>query len=167
MLYALINEQLAEFSKHLDVVAKMYSELGVPYLDISSNKRIQANKDNADSIYSILSERNFYTDELLEEKNRKELGLIVNIGANIEALYIFCKDGETGKPGAIQKRLPEEKDILEEYEKDLGKFPANNDYADLLKEITVLKTLILPKMSEEDVKKFSVALYALRERIVK
>src|ERR1051326_5722746 len=166
MAYALINEQQVDFSKYLDVVAKMYAESGVPFLDAGSGKRIRSNKENTDSIYSILSERYFITDQFLEEKSRKEVTLMVNIGANIEALYLFCKDAETNKSQGLAKKLAAEKPLLEQYETLLAKSPADGNYDVLLKEILNLSSLLPSKITDEE-KKFSNAVITLRKKMVK
>ncbi|NNE54918.1 MAG: hypothetical protein HKN32_02780 [Flavobacteriales bacterium] len=91
---------------------KLAGELGVEdALDDGVYQRLNNNRDNRDSLLSIVSDSYRMLNRYLKENDREEISALVIAGGWVEGLYIACTHYTEGNE-MLGKRIAEQKYVL-------------------------------------------------------
>ena len=137
--------------------------------------RIEANIDNRDSIYTILTTSFKSTFSYLNNNNKGAVAVMVLAGGWIEGLYLSTElAGMIEKNGDILQGIADQKETLNKLIPLMETYKENQNVADVLKSLTALKADFdelktvenKTKMTTDGFKKIKGEASALRKKIV-
>jgi hypothetical protein len=107
-------DQLPDAAMYFGVVKVLAKELGI-LSSINQNllNRFESNKNNKDSVMSIVSNMYRDADSYLMNNERNEIGIIILAGGWIESLHFLVEISEESKSDLIINRIAEQKYPLE------------------------------------------------------
>lgn len=137
-----IYDQTQESMLYLKCANNLSGSLGISnaFGEETAN-RLDANKNNKDSLMSIISESFWQADSYLKENERPGTSSLIIAGGWIEAVYIATKIEESSKNKEVIIRIAEQKFTLENLVKMLKRYSSDPTVADVYKDLTDLKTV--------------------------
>lgn len=115
--YASMFEQNQVSMNYLNSIRNLTNELGMSsVLDTSVFERVDRNKQNKDSLMTIVSEAYWTFNGFLKEERREDIAALVVAGGWVEALHLalsHCSDNKD----ALATRIAEQKYTLENLKK--------------------------------------------------
>lgn len=110
--YTSMFEQDQESLYYVATAKKLSGELGVEdALDDNVYQRLNDNRDDRDSLLSIVSDSYRMLNRYLKENDREEISALVIAGGWVEGLYIACEH-YTPDNELLAKRIAEQKYVL-------------------------------------------------------
>jgi hypothetical protein len=103
-------DQLPDAAMYFGVVKVLSKELGIlASINQDMISRFEANKENRDSVMSIVSSMYRDADSYLMNNERNEIGIIILAGGWIESLHFLTKIASESKSDLIINRIAEQK----------------------------------------------------------
>jgi hypothetical protein len=138
--YLNLNNKLLYVVEYLECVHSVSKDLKVnQFLDFSTMTQMAKNKNNVDSLIQ-LSTKNFnQIDEYLRSQNRGDLSVLILIGSWIEGLHMFSHIAKENPSEEINKRIGEQKIIIDNIYAILGKIERIDYYKQLKTKLGKLK----------------------------
>jgi len=134
-------EQTQESLLYLKCVNLLCKNLGISgVFDEKTSERIDANKDNRDSLLDIISKSFTQADKFLRENQRGHSSALLVAGGWIEATYLSTKCGIAGKSRAITEEIIKQKASLKELIALMEGYPAGAETTYVLDELRTLQT---------------------------
>lgn len=113
MAYANIYQQSQESMLFLRCVNSLCKNLGIAgVFDEKTVDRLEANKDNKDSLLTIINKSFLQADEFLRENQRPHTSSLMVAGGWIEGLYLSAKVGTGSKNKKFIKKMSEQTQSL-------------------------------------------------------
>lgn len=139
--YANVFEKSMEVQLYMESCQSLVKKLDIEGA-ISENvwDRLEENKDNRDSLNSIVSEVFFDLDTYLEENDKTEISALIVAGGWIEGLYIATQMVNEKKPNqTILNRVAEQKLSLEHLCKLMEKYQTTDNIKMVREDLNKLK----------------------------
>jgi len=144
-----IYDQTQESMLYLKCANNLANGLGINgAFDENTANRLDANKNNRDSLLGIISESFWIADSYLKDNERPGTSSLIIAGGWIEAVYIATKLAESSKSLDIIDRIAEQKftldnlvGMLKKYDFDETVAVIHKDLLDLKLEYDQLKTV--------------------------
>jgi hypothetical protein len=134
-------EQTQESLLYLKCVNLLCKSLGINgVFDEKTSERIDANKDNRDSLLDIISKSFTQADKFLRENQRGHSSSLLVAGGWIEATYLSIKCAINGKSLTITEEIIEQKSSLKELIALMEGYPAGAETLYVLDELRTLQT---------------------------
>ncbi len=109
MAYANIHQQSQESMLFLKCVNTLCKNLGIAgVFDEKTVDRLEANKDNKDSLLTIINKSFLQADQFLRENQRPHTSSLMVAGGWIEGLYLSAKVGTQSKSKKFIKKMSEQ-----------------------------------------------------------
>ena len=113
MVYTNVYEQAQESMLYLKCVNSLCRSLGITgAFDEKTGERLQDNKENKDSLLSIVSKSFSRADEFLRENQRPGTSSLMVAGGWIEGLYLSGKVAEQAKTKRLIQKMSQQKKSL-------------------------------------------------------
>ena len=113
MAYANIHQQSQESMLFLKCVNTLCKNLGIAgVFDEKTVDRLEANKENKDSLLTIINKSFLQADEFLRENQRPHTSSLMVAGGWIEGLYLSAKVGTQSKNKKFIKKMSEQAQSL-------------------------------------------------------
>lgn len=113
MVYANVYDQSQESMLFLKCVNTLCRELGITgAFDEKTVDRLQSNKENKDSLLTIVSQSFTMADKFLRENQRPGISSLMVAGGWIEGLYLSGKVAEKAKTKKIIQKMSQQKKSL-------------------------------------------------------
>jgi hypothetical protein len=113
MAYANIHEQSQESMLFLKCVNSLCKSLGIAgVFDEKTVDRLEANKDNKDSLLTIINRSFLQADQYLRDNQRPHTSSLMVAGGWIEGLYLSAKVGTQSKNKKFIKKMSEQRQSL-------------------------------------------------------
>lgn len=113
MAYANIHEQSQESMLFLKCVNSLCKSLGIAgVFDEKTVDRLEGNKDNKDSLLTIINKSFLQADQYLRDNQRPHTSSLMVAGGWIEGLYLSAKVGTQSKNKKFIKKMSEQKQSL-------------------------------------------------------
>ena len=110
MVYANVYEQSQESMLYLKCVNSLCRNLGITgAFDEKTAERLETNKENKDSLLSIVSKSFTRADEFLRENQRPGTSSLMVAGGWIEGLFLSGKVAEKAKTKKIIQKMSQQK----------------------------------------------------------
>ncbi len=137
-----IYDQTQESMIYLKCANNLANGLGISnaFGEETAN-RLDANKNNRDSLLGIISESFWQADSYLKDSERPGTSSLIIAGGWIEAVYIATKLQSSSKNAEITTRIAEQKFTLENLVKMLKRYDFDATIADVYKDLIDLKTV--------------------------
>ena len=137
-----IYDQTQESMLYLKCANNLANRLGISnaFGEETAN-RLDANKNNRDSLLSIISESFWTADSYLKDNERPGTSSLIIAGGWIEAVYIATKLEASSKNAEITTRIAEQKFTLENLVKMLKRYDFDATISDVYKDLMDLKTV--------------------------
>jgi len=165
-----------ETRKFLDVTKKLTTDLGlVSVLDETFLKRVEANIENEDSLYKIVTESYYKTFNQLSTSNKGAVAMLVLTGGWVETIYLSCQMAIISKDNTeILKGLATQKTTASRLFPLLQTYKDNADVSEMITEITKLKDIFAQVqevndelvMTPEQFKNLSKIVEEIRTKII-
>jgi hypothetical protein len=139
--YANVFEKSMEVQLYMESCQSLVKKLGIEGA-ISDNvwERLEDNKDNRDSLNSIISEVFFDLDTYLEENDKTEISGLIVAGGWIEGLYIATQMLNEKKPNQeLMDRVAEQKLSLENLANLMAAYTETENIKSVREDIEELK----------------------------
>lgn len=108
--YTSVFDQTQESMLYLRCASQLANDLGVgSAFGDRTVSRLDANKDNRDSIMTIISDAFLIADTYLKENERPATSAMIIAGGWVEGLYIACSIARTTKNPELVQRIGEQK----------------------------------------------------------
>lgn len=115
MVYTNVYEQSQESMLYLKCVNKLCTSLGVTgAFDEKTADRLEKNKENRDSLLSIVSQSFTSADKFLRDNQRAGTSSLMVAGGWIEGLYLSGKIAEKAKTKKIIEKMSKQKQSLQD-----------------------------------------------------
>ncbi len=112
--YLSIYERFESASEYFATVRELTRDLGLDnYFDKPLIDRIEAHKNNKDTLVQIMTDIYQDVDAFLLKNDRNELGILILAGGWVESLYLMTQSIEDNKNELIVNRIGEQKYPLE------------------------------------------------------
>lgn len=139
--YTSTFEQTQESMLYLKCVNQLCTGLGISgVFDEKTTDRIDANKENRDSLLNIISKSFEQADRFLRENQRAHSSALLVAGGWIEGTYISVKLARLSKSRAITEELIKQKSSLKELIALMEGYPASEDTKYVHDELRSLQT---------------------------
>ena len=141
--YANVFEKSMEVQLYMESCQSLVKKLGIEGA-ISDNvwERLEDNKDDKDSLNSIISEVFFDLDTYLEENDKTEISGLIVAGGWIEGLYIATQMQNEKKPNKqLMDRVAEQKLSLDNLAKLMAAYTETENIKNVREDITQLQTV--------------------------
>ncbi|HXB42276.1 MAG TPA: hypothetical protein VNZ49_17180 [Bacteroidia bacterium] len=113
MAYANIHQQSQESMLFLKCVNSLCKSLGIAgVFDEKTVDRLEANKDNKDSLLTIINKSFLQADQFLRDNQRPHTSSLMVAGGWIEGLYLSAKVGTQSKSKKFIKKMSEQNQSL-------------------------------------------------------
>ena len=113
MAYANIHQQSQESMLFLKCVNSLCKNLGISgVFDEKTVDRLEANKENKDSLLTIINKSFLQADQFLRENQRPHTSSLMVAGGWIEGLYLSAKVGTQSKNKKFIKKMSEQNQSL-------------------------------------------------------
>jgi hypothetical protein len=147
LIFANIFEQTQESSDYFKCANTLATGLGInDAFGESTFNRLKANKDNHDSLLSIVAEASLAADSYFKENERPGASAMVAAGGWIEGLYIATRIANSTKNEDIIARVAEQKNsinnlisLVESFSSEQDIMPVLTDLKDIKKEFDGLE----------------------------
>lgn len=172
MAYANIHEQSQESMLFLKCVNGLCKNLGIAgVFDEKTVDRLTANKDNKDSLLTIINKSFLQADLFLRENQRPHTSSLMVAGGWIEGLYLSAKVGTQSKNKKFIKKMSEQGQSLNDLINMVENAKVSGDgtfVLDGLKDLQIAYTKIQPNMIMSDTVLAEVdqKVSALRKKII-
>lgn len=134
-------EQTQESMLYLKCVNQLCKGLGIAgVFDEKTTDRIDANKDNRDSLLNIISKSFWEADRYLKENQRGHSSALLIAGGWIEGIYLATKLGMESKSHKITEEIIKQKTSLKDLIALMEAYPAGEDTKYVLDELRALQT---------------------------
>ncbi len=149
-------------------------DIQTPYNEDLST-RIEANIENKDSLYEILTTSFKNTFEYLNDNGKGAISVMVLAGGWVEGLYISAQLAMlTENNGEIMQGIADQKESLNKLITIMESYKDNQDVSDVLVELNDIKAIFAElqevegktKMTEESFKKINGEINSLRKKII-
>jgi len=171
MVYANVYEQTQESMSFLKCLNVLCRNLGITNsFDDKTADRLQANKENKDSLLTIVSQSFNKADQFLRDNQRRGTSALMVAGGWIEGLYISAKVAEKSKNKRMVQKMSQQKkslsDLIELVES--GKVGGVAYVLDGLKDLKLSYDKIADgaTMSDEVFTEINTKVSALRAKLV-
>lgn len=141
--YANVFEKSMEVQLYMESCQSLVKKLGIEGA-ISDNvwERLEDNKDDKDSLNSIISEVFFDLDTYLEENDKTEISGLIVAGGWIEGLYIATQMQNEKKPNKqLMDRVAEQKLSLDNLAKLMAAYTETENIKNVREDINQLQTV--------------------------
>jgi hypothetical protein len=172
MVYTNVYEQAQESMLYLKCVNSLCRSLGITgAFDEKTGERLQDNKENKDSLLSIVSKSFSKADEFLRENQRPGTSSLMVAGGWIEGLYLSGKVAEQAKTKKLIQKMSQQKKSLSDLITLLENAKVTGDGAfvlDGLKDLLVSYQKIADNstMSDEMLAEINAKVFALRAKLI-
>ncbi len=172
MVYANVYEQSQESMLYLKCVNSLCRSLGVAgAFDEKTVDRLTTNKDNKDSLLSIVSQSFKTADKFLRDNQRAGTSSLMVAGGWIEGLYLSGKVAEKAKTKKLIQRMSEQKQSLADLISLVENAKVTGDATfvlDGLKDLKVTYDKIPDKtvMTDEVLAEINTKVFALRAKLI-
>ncbi len=141
--YSTTYNNTQETRKYLNVSKKLTEDLGLgTVIDENFIKRVEANIENEDSLYKIVTESYYKTFNQLSNSNKGAIAVMVLAGGWIESMYLTCQMAYIAKDKkGIIKELAQQKVTASTIYPLLINYKDNPDVSELLNDITKIKNI--------------------------
>lgn len=113
LIYANVFEQNQESAEYFKCANTLATALGISEaFGESTLKRLKANKDNHDSLLSIVAEASLSADSYFKENERPAASAMVAAGGWVEGLYIATRIANKTKNPDIIQRVADQKNSI-------------------------------------------------------
>jgi len=172
MVYTNVYEQAQESMLYLKCVNSLCRSLGITgAFDEKTGERLQDNKENKDSLLSIVSKSFSKADEFLRENQRPGTSSLMVAGGWIEGLYLSGKVAEKAKTKKLIQKMSQQKKSLSDLITLVENSKVTGDGAfvlDGLKDLLVTYEKIADNttMSDEILAEINTKVFALRAKLI-
>jgi hypothetical protein len=172
MVYTNVYEQSQESMLYLKCVNSLCRSLGITgAFDEKTGERLQDNKENKDSLLSIVSKSFTKADEFLRENQRPGTSSLMVAGGWIEGLYLSGKVAEKSKTKKLIQKMSQQKKSLSDLITLVENSKVTGDGAfvlDGLKDLLVSYEKISDNttMSDEMLAEINAKVFALRAKLI-
>lgn len=177
MAYCIMNNQTQESINYLAALKKLSEKLWMTDImgSLGLSERLEANVGNEDSLTYIMADLQMQMDDYLAENGMGYTGSIIFAGAWIETMYLGTKVNETVENPRLISRISEQAVILESLIASIKQNNDDNEFADLIADLEKINEHFTGfdsdndedyTLSDEDIKRLSDDLTALRTKIV-
>jgi hypothetical protein len=137
-----IYDQTQESMLYLKCANNLANGLGISgAFDENTANRLEANKNNRDSLLGIISESFWTADSYLKDNERPGTSSLIIAGGWVEGLYIATKINEASKNKDIEIRIVEQKFTLDNLVGMMKKYDFDETVAATYKELLDLKSV--------------------------
>lgn len=134
-------EQTQESLLYLKCVNQLCKGLGISgVFDEKTSERIEANKDNRDSLLDIISKSFWQADKFLRENQRGHSSALLVAGGWIEGIYLSCKLAAASKSRSITAEIVKQKSSLKDLIALIESYPAGVETGYVLDDLRTLQT---------------------------
>ncbi|HTA62750.1 MAG TPA: hypothetical protein VK835_09855 [Bacteroidia bacterium] len=172
MVYTNVYEQAQESMLYLKCVNSLCRSLGITgAFDEKTGERLQDNKENKDSLLSIVSKSFSKADAFLRENQRPGTSSLMVAGGWIEGLYLSGKVAEQAKTKKLIQKMSQQKKSLSDLITLVENSKVTGDGAfvlDGLKDLLVTYQKIADNttMSDEILAEINTKVFALRAKLI-
>jgi hypothetical protein len=172
MVYTNVYEQSQESMLYLKCVNSLCRSLGITgAFDEKTAERLQDNKENKDSLLSIVSKSFTKADEFLRENQRPGTSSLMVAGGWIEGLYLSGKVAEKAKTKRLIQKMSQQKKSLDDLIALLENGHVTGDAAFVLEGLKDLKTSYEKiaentTMSDEILAEINTKVFAIRAKLI-
>jgi len=172
MVYTNVYEQAQESMLYLKCVNSLCRSLGITgAFDEKTGERLQDNKENKDSLLSIVSKSFARADEFLRENQRPGTSSLMVAGGWIEGLYLSGKVAEQAKTKRLIQKMSQQKKSLSDLITLLENAKVTGDASFVLEGLKDLKTSYekIPDnttMSDDILAEINKKVFGLRAKLV-
>jgi hypothetical protein len=172
MVYTNVYEQAQESMLYLKCVNSLCRSLGITgAFDEKTGERLQDNKENKDSLLSIVSKSFSKADEFLRENQRPGTSSLMVAGGWIEGLYLSGKVAEKAKTKKLIQKMSQQKKSLSDLITLVENSKVTGDGAFVLeglKDLLVTYEKIADNtiMSDEILAEINTKVFALRAKLI-
>jgi hypothetical protein len=172
MAYANIHQQSQESMLFLKCVNTLCKALGISgVFDEKTVDRLEANKENKDSLLTIINKSFLQADKFLRENQRPHTSSLMVAGGWIEGLYLSSKVGTQSKSKKFIKKMSEQGQSLTDLITlvETAKVTGDGTFVlDGLKDLKISYEKIQPNMTMSDsvLAEIDQKVTALRKKIV-
>ncbi len=172
MVYTNVYEQSQESMLYLKCVNSLCRSLGITgAFDEKTAERLQDNKENKDSLLSIVSKSFTKADEFLRENQRPGTSSLMVAGGWIEGLYLSGKVAEKAKTKRLIQKMSQQKKSLDDLIVLLENGHVTGDATFVLEGLKDLKTSYEKiaentTMSDEILAEINTKVFALRAKLI-
>ncbi len=139
--YLNLNNKVLYVVSYLESVHMLSKELKVnQFLDFSTLSKLAKNTSNVDSLISLSTQNFKQIDEYLRSQNRGDLSVLMLIGSWIEGLHMFSRISKESPSEEINKRIGEQKIVIDNIYAILNKIDNITYYQDLKRRLEGLKS---------------------------
>ncbi len=142
--YLTIYNQLSTVETYIVTIKLLSEELGIgKNIDKKTVKRIEANKNNRDSLMYLIGNMFRNSDAFLFNNDRKDIGVLILSGGWIESLYLITQTLQYEKNQEIIDFVGEQKQPLNNLIELLTPYykKVSTDYDKLMQELTELAVI--------------------------
>lgn len=112
--YLNLNDKVLYMVEYLESVHTVSKELKVDqFMDFTTLNKLAKNKGNVDSLITLSTNNFKQMDEYLRTQNRGDLSVLILVGSWIEGLHMFTKIAKENPSEEINKRIGEQKVIID------------------------------------------------------
>jgi hypothetical protein len=172
MVYTNVYEQSQESMLYLKCVNSLCRSLGITgAFDEKTAERLQDNKENKDSLLSIVSKSFTKADEFLRENQRTGISSLMVAGGWIEGLYLSGKVAEKAKTKRLIQKMSQQKKSLDDLIALVENGKVTGDATFVLEGLKDLKTSYEKiadntTMSDEILAEINTKVFALRAKLI-
>jgi hypothetical protein len=172
MVYTNVYEQSQESMLYLKCVNSLCRSLGITgAFDEKTAERLQDNKENKDSLLSIVSKSFTKADEFLRENQRPGTSSLMVAGGWIEGLYLSGKVAEKAKTKRLIQKMSQQKKSLDDLIALVENGKVTGDATFVLEGLKDLKTSYEKiaentTMSDEILAEINTKVFALRAKLI-
>jgi len=148
LAYASIFDQRQVGRDQFAAVKKLAEQLKVESaLSGGIIERIDANRENRDSVLFIISDAYAELNDRLKNNNRFDVAAIIVIGGWVESLHLACQFAAADNRPELRQRIAEQKYVLKDVLEYLDKFQDKKRIESIHADMLALKT-IFDKVNE-------------------
>ena len=172
MVYTNVYEQSQESMLYLKCVNILCRSLGITgAFDDKTADRLEANKENRDSLLTIVSKSFTKADEFLRENQRPGTSALMVAGGWIEGLYLSAKVAEKSKNKRLIQKMSQQKKSLSDLIALLENASITGDATFVLVGLKDLKTSYekIPDntiMTDELFNEISIKVFQIRAKLI-
>lgn len=140
--YLNLNDKVLYMVEYLESVHTVSKELKVDqFMDFTTLNKLAKNKGNVDSLITLSTNNFKQMDEYLRTQNRGDLSVLILVGSWIEGLHMFTKIARENPSEEINKRIGEQKVIIDNIYAILDKLDNVSYYRNFKTRLNSLKAV--------------------------
>ena len=140
--YLNLNDKVLYMVEYLESVHTVSKELKVDqFMDFTTLNKLAKNKGNVDSLITLSTNNFKQMDEYLRTQNRGDLSVLILVGSWIEGLHMFTKIAKENPSEEINKRIGEQKVIIDNIYAILDKLDNVSYYRNFKTRLNSLKAV--------------------------